>query len=45
MDFKGIIIFVCSVALINVNQYLTTIGLILNITYVGYQLIKNTKND
>ena len=36
-DFKGAIIYISSLMLIEVNQLLTTGGLLLNFSYIGYQ--------
>ena len=48
-DFKAIFIYVGAVMLSNINEILTTSGLILNVAYIGYQLYthhkKNDKND
>lgn len=47
-DFKGAIIYISSLMLIEVNQLLTTGGLLLNVTYLGYQFYKfhkKNKND
>ena len=38
MDFKAIILYAGSIAIANINEILSTGGLILNIAYIGYQL-------
>lgn len=45
MDFKGIILFVGSLALENVNSVLTTSGLILNAVYIAYQIYNQHKKN
>lgn len=49
-DFKAIFIYVGALMLGNINEILTTSGLILNVAYIGYQLYThhkktNDKND
>jgi hypothetical protein len=45
MDFKGIIIYIGSIAVANVNEVLATGGLILNFIYLGYQLYTHHKKN
>jgi hypothetical protein len=47
-DFKGVILFIGSISLTNVNDLLTSVGLLLNCSYLGYQFYKyhkKNKND
>jgi hypothetical protein len=47
-DFKGVILFVGSISLTNINELLTSVGLVLNCSYLGYQFYKyhkKNKND
>jgi hypothetical protein len=48
IDFKGLILFVGSISITSINEVLTSVGLILNCTYLGYQFYKyhkKNKND
>ena len=45
IDIKGSILFVSAIILQNVNQILTTTGLILNVAYIGYQIYTHRKNN
>ena len=45
MDFKGIIIYIGSIAISNVNEVLATGGLIINLVYLGYQLYTHHKKN
>lgn len=47
-DFKGVILFIGSVSVTSINEVLTSVGLLLNCTYLGYQFYKyhkKNKND
>lgn len=45
MDFKGVIIYIGSIAVANVNEILATGGLLLNMFYIGYQLYTHHKKN
>lgn len=45
MDYKAVILYVGSIAVANVNEILSTGGLILNIAYIGYQLYTHHKKN
>jgi hypothetical protein len=45
MDFKGIAIYVSAIIVGNINELLTTGGLLLNIAYIGYQLYTHHKKN
>ena len=45
MDFKGIAIYIGSIALYNINEILATGGLILNMAYIGYQIYTHHKKN
>lgn len=48
IDFKGVILFIGSISLTNINELLTSVGLVLNCSYLGYQFYKyhkKNKND
>lgn len=44
-DLKGFILYVGAISLTDINQFLTTGGLALNVFYIGYQLYKFHKCD
>ena len=44
-DFKGFILYIGAISLSDVNHLLTTSGLLLNVTYLGYQFYKFHKKN
>ena len=44
IDFKPAAIYIGSILVNDINQLLTTGGLILNIVYIGMQVYKHKKN-
>jgi len=44
-DFKGIVMYLGALALGNINEILTTTGLLLNAGYIAYQLYTHHKNN
>lgn len=44
-DFKAITIYIGAILLGNINEVLTTSGLILNVAYIGYQLYTHHKKN
>ena len=44
-DFKPALIYIGSILVHDINQFLTTGGLILNIVYIGMQVYKHNKNN
>lgn len=45
MDYKGAIIYISAIVAGSVNEVLTSIGLIANIVYIGYQIRSHHKKN
>jgi hypothetical protein len=45
MDYKGAIIYISAIVAGSVNEVLTSIGLICNIVYIGYQIRAHHKKN
>jgi hypothetical protein len=45
MNFKGVIMYIASIAVSNINEVLATGGLIINLIYLGYQLHTHHKKN
>lgn len=44
-DFKAAIMYIGALALGNINEILTTTGLLLNVGYIAYQLYTHHKKN
>jgi hypothetical protein len=45
MDFKPSFIFIGSLFLVNINNFLVTTALILNVFYISYQIYTHSRNN
>jgi hypothetical protein len=45
MDYKGAIIYISAIIAGSVNEILTSIGLVANIIYIGYQIRSHHKKN